>query len=295
MGQICDKYGFFNGIYGIEQANWADYWKGVIPDGVVAGSGMEVSGHKEMEVYYSGGMAVNVAPGEAMVDNHKAWIMTRKHLTFDDADAEDPRIDSVILRVIYGNDGESVIELDVKKGKSAQNPVPPTLTQVTGTEYEYSLADIYIRANTGNILSGDITDKRYVFSMAAGAITPFKEETLYDDDQRVYKECILNVLDGREYRATNTITNEIIINLPTTPVSTFMCELDFTTGRDSVEETVDGEKITTEFEFNAITFKRNNADYRIRCSNLLITTGARYNLLIWWDGVYYWADCKVAS
>ena len=41
----CDRYGFFNGILGIEQSNWANFWRGIIPDGIIAGFG------DELEVY----------------------------------------------------------------------------------------------------------------------------------------------------------------------------------------------------------------------------------------------------
>ena len=300
MGR-CDKYGFFNGVYGIEQANWADYWKGVIPDGVVAGSGENVDsqGHKEMEVYPAGGLQVYIAPGEAMVDNHKVWIMSRKTLSFDANESLDPRIDSVILRVIYGNDGESYAEYDVKKGAFASTPIPPILTQVTGTIYEYRLANVLIGSEVGNITTNDITDERYVFSIGSGAITLFKEETLIDEDtQESYRQCIVNAVDGREYRTPSNhmyITNELTINLPKNPVSTFMCEFDFSTKEESVTEIVNGENVTTEYAFKGINFRVNDSDYNIKCSNLIVATQARYNLLVWWDGLYYWADCKVVS
>ena len=38
----CDRYGFFNGILGIEQSNWANFWRGIIPDGIIAGFGDEL-------------------------------------------------------------------------------------------------------------------------------------------------------------------------------------------------------------------------------------------------------------
>lgn len=286
MGAELNKYGFFNGIFGIEQANWADYWKGVIPDGVVANTGTSVGGHKEFEVYKGSGFGVNVAPGEIMVDNHKGWNMQQRFLECDPADTHDPRIDAVIVRVIYGNDGESKMELDIKKGTPAAEPVAPSLEQATGVVYEYRLANILIPAEALDISASYITDERYVFSMGAGSITPFSETLYYDDDNMPQKECILNVVDGREYRATNTITNEIVVNLPKNPVSTFMCEIDFTSGRATEDE--------TEFEFQGVKFMRNNRTYNVKCTNLITSINARYNILIWWDGVYFWADCKMA-
>lgn len=291
-----NKYGFFNGVFGLEQANWADYWKGVIPDGVVANSGETnaIGGQKEMAVTAASGMSVYVAPGEVMVDNHKGWNMSRKTLTCDTAEnLADPRIDSVIVRVRYGNDGESVMELDIKKGEPAVEPTARPLVQETGNVYEYRLANIYIDAYSSNIASNNIVDERYVFSMGAGSITPFAETLTYDDENQAVVDCVLNVVDGREYRcfdnATgNKITNELIVNLPTNPVSTFMCEIDFTSGSriDPVTE--------TEFTYKGVEFRRNNTKYNIKCTNMVVSNNARYNILIWWDGLYYWADCKMA-
>ena len=293
MGQYnFDKYGFFNGIFGIEQANWAEYWKGVIPDGVVANSGALVNGHHELEVYYAGGMQVYVAPGEVMVDNHKAWLDVRRTLLIAESDSTDDRIDTVVVRVIYGNEGESVVELDVKTGTASQTPTAPSLTQQTGNIYEYALANILVNAGTGSIDSTRITDQRYVFSMSSGSITPFTEEEYHDENERVARRCQLTVLDGREYRASDIIYNNIEVILPSNPNSTFMCEIVYTTGTKSVTETVLGTEVVTEFSYNGIVFKRNGSTYDVKCSNMIVTAGARYNILIWWDGMFFWADCK---
>lgn len=291
MATELNKYGFFNGVFGIEQSNWADYWKGVIPDGVVANSGTSVDGHKEMEVYPSLNFGVNVAPGEVMVDNHKGWNMTSKFLACEDADQYDSRIDSVVVRVVYGNDGESRMELDVVKGTPAQTPDPPQLRQETGVVYEYRLANILI--NSDGIGAKSITDERYVFSMGAGSITPFKEEEYTDDENELQRQCILNVIDGREYRTapTDKITNNIVVNLPKNPVSTFMCEIDFTSGTEEKE----GKTFDFAGDNGGVHFMRNDREYKIKCSNLIASNNARYNILIWWDGVYFWADCKVVS
>lgn len=288
MGVLCDKYGFFNGIYGIEQANWANYWKGIVPDGVVANSGTGT--HKEMEVYPVGGMQIGVASGECMVDNHKGWMSSPTPLTIGTADTQDPRIDTVVCRVVYGNMGESYMELDVVQGEAGVdqtgNPVPPTLDKTTGGTYEYALANILVAPNKINIEASDISDQRYVFSMGAGAISTFSETYALEEGEWT-SSCVLAVNDGREYRATNTICHDIEIVLPENPTTTFICEVDFTSGTMS---TIEG--TTVDWTFNAITFKRNGSEYNIKSSNLIVTPNARYNLLIWWDGAYYWCDCK---
>lgn len=288
MGIRCDKYGFFNGIYGIEQANWANYWKGIVPDGVVANSGSGT--HKEMEVYPAGGMQVAVASGECMVDNHKGWMNDVTMLSIDSADENDPRIDTIVCRVVYGNMGESYMELDVVKGETGVdqngNPVPPTLEHTTGGTYEYGLANIVVAPNTINILADAISDLRYVFSMGTGSITTFAETYTLEEGEWV-ASCSLAVNDGREYRASNTICNALEIVLPENPTTTFMCEVDFSSGTKDTHEGV-----TVDWIFNAITFKLNGSEYTVKSSNLIILPNVRYNLLIWWDGTYYWCDCK---
>ncbi len=286
MSVICDKYGFFNGTYGMEQTNWANYWKGVVPDGVVANSGGS-GAHKEMEVYLSGGLTVAIAPGECMADNHKGWISNTKTMTLSAADASDPRIDSVIIRVVYGNEEESYIELDILEGTPGADPDAPTLTQVTGETYEYALANIYVAANAVNLTDANLTDLRYVFSMGSGSVTDFAETRTTDaDTQEPIRYCELQVADGREYRATNTITNTFSIILPENPVSTFMCAVDFTSGTETVDRTT--------FTFQGVNFYlgSTSTSYSVKTSNMVTSVGSRYNLLIWWDGAYYWCDCK---
>ena len=110
---LCDRYGFFNGIYGIEQVNWANYWRGIIPDGILHGygSGMWVSAYQ--------GTTVQVGTGQAMVDNHRVWITTSKYIDLETGD-NGAHIDRIVLRVTYGNTGESTVEVVAKKGKCCE-------------------------------------------------------------------------------------------------------------------------------------------------------------------------------
>lgn len=157
-----DRYGFFDKIMSLDQTNWANYWHGVIPDCVVAGIGDEflVKGMAE-------GMKVRVYPGEAIVNNHRAWNEEWKYLPISAADEEFPRIDTVVLRVIYGDVvsgvGTSKIVLDVLDGTPDPDPVPAELTKETGNVYEIPLAYVKVAVNVVTIQAEDVADARSIF------------------------------------------------------------------------------------------------------------------------------------
>jgi hypothetical protein len=65
-----------------------------------------------------------------------------------------------------------------------------------------------------------------------------------------------------------------------------MCGIDFTTATETEDETT--------FEFQGVTFKRGNSDYTVKTQDQLTIVGVRYNLIIWWDGAYYWAAARAA-
>ena len=314
MGDRCDKYGFFNGIMGIEQTNWAHYWKGVVPDGVVAERG------GMMEVEPDSGLNLTVKTGECMVDNHKVWLNTARTVELGTANQNNPRYDLVVIRVVYGNEKNSYAELDVIQGTPGLGmngkPVEPTLAQVTGEVYEYALARVYVPSKAertpSNIRQTDITDMRYIFSGSTSAISEFSETRAMGEDPNVSEEygkpiryCYLEVADGREYRLnnganhTNTITNTFVIELPENPVPSFICGVNFTTADETVNssndtysnptEAPDGSK---EFQFQGVTFTQGGYSYTVKTEDQLTISGVRYNLIIWWDGEYYWCAAR---
>ncbi len=256
----CDKYGFFNGIYGIEQSNWANYWKGLIPDGVVSGIG------NEMAVYaLSDGMRVHVNTGEAMVDNHRAWLNTEKIVEIPAADGTNPRIDLIVLRVVYGNSKMSKIYVDVKTGTPAATPTPPTLVQVTGETYEIALAQVAVASSVVTIAEGNVTDIRYVFKLGSNSAVPFSGTSL----------AVKNDIDHRN----NTAIGSLVITLPASPNDTF----------------ISGVCFTANASFTGVTFQRNNESYSPKLQGTPLTLkSVRYNLTIWWDGAYFWCNSEAA-
>lgn len=263
MAQQCDKYGFFNGVMGIEQSNWANYWRGLIADGIIARQG------DEMEVYVpvaGEGMQIRIKTGQAMVDNHRAWLTTEKILPLENADTTNPRIDLVVLRAVYGNEGESVIYVDVKTGTPAASPAVPDLTQVSGETYEIPLAQIAVGKSVTTIIPSNITDLRYVFQLPKDKVSAFTGTTV-------------TLKNDYEYRNSSAISS-LVVNLPQNPNPTFIAQVNFTSSSS----------------FSAVTVNRGSTKIS-GTSNLklkgdaLTVPSRRYNITFYWDGSYYWAAC----
>ena len=256
--QLCDKFGFFNGVYGIEQSNWANYWRGIIPDGVIAGFG------DELEVYAQGdGMRVYVKTGQAMVDNHRVWVNSQKELDVSAADGSLDRIDLVVLRVVYGNSGLSKAYADVKAGTPAADPQPPALTQVTGGTYEIPLAEVFVGQGVVTIGSSAVTDRRSVFSIPKDTAETFSGTT-------VTPGC------DREYR-NNTGINSLTVYLPQDPQETFITSVCFTASASFTAVTV----------YRGVNVISGTTNLKLK-GDALTMPGKRYNLVFWWDGASYW-------
>ena len=258
MAIKCDRYGFFNGIYGLEQKNWADYWRYIIPDGVIAGE------KNEMEVvasttYVSG---VSIKPGSAMVDNHRVWINAQKELQLPAAGSQN-RIDLIVLRAVYGNSGESKVELDVITGAAAASPSQPQLTKVTGSKYEIPLARVYRPAGNNNV-AGQITDMRYVFHLPSD-----------DDTVSAFSGNSVVCQNDREHRNNSALTS-LTVYLPANPCKTFITGVCFSTASS----------------FSGITFRKGTPSSSTTINqktmgDTLNLVNRRYNMVIWWDGVQY--------
>ena len=262
MAIECDRYGFFNGIYGLEQTNWASYWRGIIPDGVLAQQG------NEMQVYVPNtgmGMQVYVDTGQAMVDNHRVWLTTKKTVAIAGHGLL-PRIDLVVIRVTYGNSGESLAELDVKTGTEATNPSAPDPIKNTGGTYELPLARIYVSESAETILPSNVTDMRYVYKIGNDSVTTFTDNSV---------TCVNDI----EYRNQDEL-GSLTINLPGNPNDTYITGVCFTTNGS----------------FSGVTFRKGGNSYtdmRI-IGDALTMKNKRYNVVIWWDSGFgqYWCASK---
>ncbi len=116
------------------------------------------------------GLQVKVRQGQAFIGGFDADLPSQQTIVLDDADASNPRIDRVILRLDRSD--PSTIELDVLTGTPAISPSVPTLT-VTSSIIELPLAQVRVGAGAGTILLSNITDERtYTGPRGMGTVTP---------------------------------------------------------------------------------------------------------------------------
>lgn len=105
-------------------------------------------------------MTVSLATGVAWVEGFFYRNDAAATLTIGTADATNPRIDTVILRMDRAANNTRAF---VKAGTPAASPVAPTLTQ-TDTLWEFPLADVRVDAAVGTIAANKVTDRRRIVS-----------------------------------------------------------------------------------------------------------------------------------
>lgn len=251
----CDRFGFFNGIYGIEQSNWANFWKGILPDGVIAGQGDELAVYAQ-----SDGKKVHVRTGQAIVAGHRCWVNAEKEIDIADNDTGANRTDGIMIRVTYGNSGESKMQIVSKTGSTS-------CTRTIGEVYEFLLASVTVADGFVTIAANQVTDQRYVFKLAMDAASGFSGTSV-------------TPLNDREYR-NNTAIASLTVNLPANPNATFMTGVCFRSASSG---------------FGGVTFKKGSAALTPKlCGDALTLNNKKYNMVIWWDGAYYWCAVKAAA
>lgn len=154
MGIRADQYFWFDGVEDVDQTNWGKFWRGYVPDGIIAGFGqnMTVSAN-------SSGMHVHVAAGEAMVYGVRVFLQSTKVLPVEPAESQ-PRIDLAVVRSVFLNDAQSYAEIDVKKGTAGSAPAAPSLVQTAAQIWELPLATISVGAGVPTIATVNVTDRR---------------------------------------------------------------------------------------------------------------------------------------
>lgn len=146
-----NKY-FMDGVDLTEETFNAYMQKVMANDGYLVGEG------SELEVIENTPAAMNVVVGTGM-----AWIRgvqyentAAKTVTVDAADATNPRIDRIVVRLTWAADTVEAVYL---KGTAAASPSAPALTQ-SAAVWELSLAQILVTVGKTSIVTGDITDER---------------------------------------------------------------------------------------------------------------------------------------
>ncbi len=159
-------YGFFDPWEGDDREYSADEF--VTAFRAVGGTGVGDG----LTVAPAGGMKVRVAPGLAQIHGYTYGLEddggAPKELTLNPSGSAD-RIDRIILRLDLTASARN-ITMGVLEGTPAANPVPPALTR---TDYvkEISLCQIRVRAASGALAPGDLTDER-IDAAVCGMLVP---------------------------------------------------------------------------------------------------------------------------
>lgn len=134
---------------------------GVIDHTADAAGGLVVSAN-------GGARQVTVATGMAWVEGFGYRNDAALPVDIDAADATNPRIDTVVVRLDRAANNARVF---VVPGAPAASPVRPALTQ-TDLLYELPLADVTVPAAAGVIVAGNVTDRRPRARQVAAIYTP---------------------------------------------------------------------------------------------------------------------------
>jgi len=110
------------------------------------------------------GLAVDVTAGQAMVRGHYYVSTAVEALSLTTADATNPRLDLVVLRL---DPVANSVTLVVKAGTPAGSPAAPALVQTDAGVFEQALATVLVPANSG--VPTTITDARAFMGTRLGS------------------------------------------------------------------------------------------------------------------------------
>lgn len=181
----------------------------------IVGSGVFPTPSDCLQVYAGTGLKVYVKPGQGWINGHKLINTADYALTLEPADVTLNRIDRIVFRV---NNLKRLMEIAIKKGTNASNPVAPDIVRDDDI-VEYSLAMVMINKRTETITDSMIRDTRLdskVCGMVQGLIQQVGTDTLlkqwedafdryYTAAQAEFDEWFDNI---REKLTTSTLMRE---------------------------------------------------------------------------------------
>lgn len=163
----------------------------------------------------STGMQVKVSAGQAFIQGHFYESDVVETLAIGPADATNPRIDRVIIRLDWTT---SVAQLSVLQGTPAVTPTAPALTQ-NSNRWEITVAQVRVNAGVATIASSDITDERNYFNVnikdsnGDGIYYAFNE----DEHNGYISLKSRNVPDSTQRKVIYTATPDGVLTLPNQP------------------------------------------------------------------------------
>lgn len=152
-------------------SRWArNIGEGVVPD----------ANGDALTVTVGTGLAVDVDPGQCLVRGHYYTSTAVESLSLATADASDPRLDTVVLRL---DPTANSVVLAVVVGSPAAVPTEPGLTQTDAGVYELPLANVLVPANSG--VPTTVTDRR-VFARRLGELSDVSLSSPVAGEKLVY-------------------------------------------------------------------------------------------------------------
>lgn len=141
------------------ESDWEALFRHLLLPGVAAGEPFGTTPHTtEFQVYAdSSGRQVKVRLGRALLYGHPGWTTAEKTLALDTADATNPRIDLVVLRL---DRVANKVILAAKTGTPAATPAAPGLTQTDLGVFEIPLGEVDVAAGATTIAAAAVRDRR---------------------------------------------------------------------------------------------------------------------------------------
>lgn len=153
---MAEESSFFNSVNGDRQYDmeqFATYFKQFLSNGLYHTNNVPA-----LLVSKGTGLQTTLGTGSAYIEGFMYRNTETITFSHDTADATNPRIDRIILR-LDRNVNVRAISAMIKKGTPATNPQPPVL-QRDDLVYEVSLAQVRINAGAGATTIASIKDER---------------------------------------------------------------------------------------------------------------------------------------
>lgn len=156
------------------------------------GNGVFPNPSTGLQVYANINMTTKVRTGQGWINGYFIVNQGDYILQHDNADGVLKRIDRVVMKL---NHLKREIEIVVKKGAFASNPVAPALQRDTDA-YELALADVLINNGATQITQANITDQRLNTALCGvvhGTVDQVDTTTIFNQYQAWFAQTTQNV------------------------------------------------------------------------------------------------------
>jgi hypothetical protein len=167
---VAENYGpFASGAGASFTAQWwQDFWANFFSPGVIQGATIVGAAANNLQATAPGsGMSVNLGTGVAFANGFWYENTATLNKTIAGSDTTLNRIDYLVVTLNFATPN---VTSRVLTGTLASSPVAPSLTQTSST-YDIPIATVTVNANTANITSGMITDRRVYCGVKMNPVT----------------------------------------------------------------------------------------------------------------------------